>query len=166
MKLSRPAGYAGALRSALLAGIAGLSAAGSPYAQEAPGIAINPNVFDVYLQSRLQRPAAQATPEEIEALRNELTDIYLLSNQPRAQELRESPRIAAQLELQSRAMLAQALATEFVAANQATDEEMRTLYDEQTAAPGREYKARHILVETQGEAIALIAELEGGADFA
>jgi peptidyl-prolyl cis-trans isomerase C len=44
---------------------------------------------------------------------------------------------------------------------------MRALYDEQIKlAPPMEFKARHILVETQSEAQALVTELEGGADFA
>ena len=44
---------------------------------------------------------------------------------------------------------------------------MQALYDEQIqSAPGQEFKARHILLETQGEAIDVIAQLEGGADFA
>ncbi len=64
-------------------------------------------------------------------------------------------------------MLAQAVATDFVTSNPATDEEMRALYDEQIKlAPPMEFKARHILVETQGEAQALVTELEGGAEFA
>lgn len=166
MKLSRPAGAAGAFRSVLFAGVIGLSVSGLLYAQETSGVDIDPNIFETYLQTRLQKPSSQATPDEVEAVRNELTDIYLLSSVPRAAELKQSPRVAAQLELQKRAMLAQAVATDFIAANQATDEETVALYEEQIAAPASEFKARHILVETQGEAIALIAELEGGADFA
>ena len=107
----------------------------------------------MYLESRIQKPADQATPEETAAVRDELTDIYLLSEQPRAEALKQDPRIKAQIELQTRAMLAQAVATDFVTSNPATDEEMRALYDEQIKlAPPMEFKARHILVETQGEA--------------
>jgi peptidyl-prolyl cis-trans isomerase C len=65
------------------------------------------------------------------------------------------------------AMLAQAVAADFIANNQATEEEMRAMYDEQVQlAPPTEFKARHILVATQGEAVELIAKLDGGADFA
>ena len=40
-------------------------------------------------------------------------------------------------------------------------------YQEQVAlAPPLEFKASHILVETQSQAVSLISELEGGADFA
>lgn len=155
-----------AKRAAALAGTIALSASGALWAQADTGVSIDPNIFNMYLESRIQKPAAQATAEEAATVREELTDIYLLSSEPRAEELRQSPRLQAQLEFQSRAILAQAVASDFLERNTATDEEMQALYAEQIKlAPSQEYKARHILVETQGEAIALITELEGGADF-
>ncbi|NCF73996.1 MAG: hypothetical protein GWP67_10895 [Gammaproteobacteria bacterium] len=43
---------------------------------------------------------------------------------------------------------------------------MFNIYEEQVAlAPPKEFKARHILVDTQAAATALIEELQGGADF-
>lgn len=168
MIFNRSSGRSGAILA--LAGICGLAISATACAQsdeEIREVTISPDVFTMYLESRLQKPAAQATAEEQEAVRSELTDIYLLSEQPRAAELAQSPRIQAQLELQSRALLAQALASDFLANNQATEEEIRGTYDEQLKlAPPLEYKARHILVATQGEAIDLIGELDGGADFA
>ncbi len=166
MTVFRTAGFARASQIVSLAGLLALAAPGVSSAQTSTGVDIDPVVLNMYLESRLRKPADQATPEEIEAVRGELTDIYLLSAQPRAEELSKSPRMVAQLELQSRAMLAQAVATDFLARNQASDDEMRALYTEQMENAPPEYKARHILVETQSEAIALIAELEGGADFA
>ena len=49
-----------------------------------------------------------------------------------------------------------------------TDEALQTAYDEQfgNTEPEQEFNASHILVETEEEAIALVEELEGGADFA
>ena len=49
-----------------------------------------------------------------------------------------------------------------------TDDALQAAYDETyaEAEPSREYNASHILVETEEEAQALLAELEGGADFA
>ncbi|MBY0364323.1 MAG: peptidylprolyl isomerase [Phreatobacter sp.] len=48
-----------------------------------------------------------------------------------------------------------------------TEEEMRKIYDEQRAriTPEEEVRARHILVETEEEAKALIAQIRGGGDF-
>jgi len=148
-----------------LAAATTLLVAGAVSAQQA--VDIDPNVFRIYLESRTQQPASQATQEQTEAVQNELTDIYLLSNTDRAAELKQGADLSARIELQTRAMIAQAVATDFISKNQATEEEMHALYDEQMklAAP-LEFKARHILVETQGEAVDIIAQLEGGADFA
>ncbi|MDZ7771011.1 MAG: peptidylprolyl isomerase [Woeseiaceae bacterium] len=47
-----------------------------------------------------------------------------------------------------------------------TDEEIAAEYKSQTElAPPLQYKARHILVESQGEAEGLITQLDDGADF-
>ena len=163
MTISPRAGRPGAKRAAWIAGAIVFAISGQTWAQ----VSIDPNVFNMYLESRTQKPADQASPQEIAAVRSELTDIYLLSDQPRAEELKDEPRIKAQMELQSRAMMAQAVATDFLENNPASDEEMQALYDEQAElSPAKEFKARHILVETQGEATALIVELDGGADFA
>lgn len=154
-------------RLAALAGAAILFVSSPLPAQESGKVEIDPNVFNMFLESMLRQPASQATAEQIEQARNQLTDLYLLSNLPQAQELKEEPRLKAQIELQTRAMLAQAVATDFISKNQATDEELRVLYDAQLeGSSAKEFKARHILVETQGEAIDLIEQLDGGADFA
>jgi peptidyl-prolyl cis-trans isomerase C len=131
------------------------------------GTEISDNVLNMYLESRIQKPASEATAEERATILNELKDIYLLTTQPKAKELANSPRTKAQIELQSRGILAQAVATDFLASNGATDEEIKAAYDQQVElSPPLEFKARHILVASQGEAMSLIAELEGGADFA
>jgi peptidyl-prolyl cis-trans isomerase C len=167
MTFSSSAGFSSAKRMAALVVAITIALSGAVSAQEDTGGSIDPNVFNMYLESRIQRPAAEATPDQVAAVRDELTDIYLLSDQPRAEELKDDPRLQAQLELQSRAIMAQAVATDFLTRNQATDEEMQALYAEQIKlAPSLEFKARHILVEAQGEAIELITLLEGGADFA
>lgn len=51
--------------------------------------------------------------------------------------------------------------------NAVTEDDVRARYDQEIAATPaeNELKASHILVETEEEAIAIIAELEGGADF-
>lgn len=125
-------------------------------------------VVDIYFEGRLGgRPANSATPEEREALMGELRDIYLLATQDDVGALAEDPQIAAQIELQTQAILAQASAAKFYESITATEEEILAVYAEQVElAPPLQYKARHILVATQGEAVDVIAELDGGADFA
>ena len=135
-------------------------------AAEADAVLFDQAVLELLLESRSQKPASEATSQERAAAVDELTNIYVMSNLPRARELKETPPIKAQIELQERAILFNALATDFLANNQATEQEIFNAYEEQVAlsAP-KEFKARHILVETQSAAVALIEELQGGADF-
>ena len=59
-----------------------------------------------------------------------------------------------------------ALFTDFQKKNPVTDAEVKAEYDKFVAAnSGKEYRARHILVEKEDEAKALIAELKKGAKF-
>jgi peptidyl-prolyl cis-trans isomerase C len=131
------------------------------------GAEIDSEVFNVYLITRLQKPAFEATGEERDLILQELTDIYLLTSQPRARELENTAPTNAQIELQVRGVLAQAVATDFLSKNPASDAEILAEYNKQIeSAPTLQYHARHILVESQGEAVALVTQLDGGADFA
>lgn len=169
MNSNRRSKKSGTRLAAGLAGTIALMCAGSLWAQTATtvnGTKVSSDVFDMYLESRTQKSAAEATPEERTRVLDELTDIYLLTTQPRAKVLAEDPRTKAQLELQSRGIIAQAVAADFLASNQASDEEIASAYNEQIKlSPPLEFKARHILVETQSEAVSLVKELEGGAEF-
>lgn len=130
------------------------------------GVDIDSSVLDLYIESRMQRPIAQVSPDERASMLEELQDIYLLTTQPRAQELAEDATVAAQIELQKRGILAQVVATDFIENNQASDEAILAEYAEQIeAAPSQQFKARHILVEEESTAMDLIAQLDGGADF-
>ncbi len=85
------------------------------------GVEIDQSTFDFYLQNRVQTPLAQVTTEEREVVLQELKDIYILSTQPRASELAEDPKIKAQIELQYRAAMAQAVATDWLESNPASE---------------------------------------------
>ncbi len=152
-----------------LAGLITLSVTGVATAQTVAtinGVEIDQSLFDFYVESRTQRPIDQVPQEERDLILTELKGIYALSTQPRALELVEEPDFKAQVELQFRAALAQAVASDWLRNNPATEEEIALIYAEQTKlAPPLEFKARHILVETQAAAIGLIAELDAGADF-
>lgn len=130
------------------------------------GVDVDSTVIDAYIETRTQQPASQATAQERAELIEELTDLYLLTTQARVDELAASPKVKAQLELQKRGLLAQVAAGDFLERNAATDEEILAEYAAQVeASPDQQYKARHILVETQSAAVDLIAELDEGADF-
>lgn len=130
------------------------------------GVDVDSAVVDAYIETRTQKPASQATADERAAWIEELTDLYLLTTQARVKELVADPQVKAQLELQKRGFLAQVAAGDFLERNAATDEEILAEYASQVEnSPDQQYKARHILVETQSAAVDLISELDGGANF-
>ena len=156
----------GTLIAVVTLAASGFSTAAADTVVTVNGVDIDNTVFDAYLESRFQKPAAQATADERATVERELTDIYLLTTQPKAEEFAEDPQIKAQIELQYRGTIAQAVARDFVESNPATDAEILAEYETQLEqSSDKQYKARHILVESQGEAEALINQLNEGEDF-
>lgn len=152
---------------ALLAGLlAGSGVARSEAVKTVNGDVIDSTVVDFYVQNRTQKPADEVAAEQREQLLTELTDIYLITTQEVVDELEQSPQIQAQLELQRRGILAQAYAARFFSGLTIPEEEIRAEYEAQAElAPPLQFKARHIVVESQGEAAALIEQLDDGGDF-
>ena len=81
------------------------------------GVDIDRTTFEAYLQNRAQVSVADATQEQRDAVMRELTDIYLLTTLPRAEELEQQDATKAQLELQYRAVLAQAVVSDWLSNN-------------------------------------------------
>ena len=152
--------------SLIAAGIIGTGAASADTIFSVNGADVDSAVVDLYFNSRLGNQGGQATPEQREILMNELRDIYVLATQDNAEALAQDERVAAQIDLQRRSILAQAVATEILANIEVSEEEILAEYGEQIRlAPALQYKARHILVESQGQAVEIIGLLNGGADF-
>jgi hypothetical protein len=121
----------------------GFSTAAADTVATVNGVDIDSTVFDAYLESRFQKPAAQATADERATVEREITDIYLLTTQPKAKEFSEDPQVKAQIELQYRGTIAQAVARDYVATNPATDAEILAEYEVQLAqSPDQQYKGR------------------------
>lgn len=71
-----------------------------------------------------------------------------------------------QMELARQTILIRALFNDWQKKNPVTDAEIQAEYDKFAAAnAGKEYRARHILVEKEDEAKAIIAAIKGGAKF-
>lgn len=96
---------------------------------------------------------------------DQLVDQYLLSTELDEADIPTSLRL--RLENERNAMLASNVISSFLAEG-FSDEEVQAAYDQAFGdqEPETEYSAAHILVETEEEAQEVIAELEGGADFA
>jgi peptidyl-prolyl cis-trans isomerase C len=71
-----------------------------------------------------------------------------------------------QMELARQTLLIRELFADYQKANPVTDAEIKAEYDKFAAAnSGKEYHARHILVENEAQAKAIIAQLKKGAKF-
>jgi len=123
-------------------------------------------VLDIYIQSRTQQPPNQITAEQRLIFLNDLSDIYLLSTQENAKKMNSNPQIQAQIELQERMLLAQLVANEFYSSTNVSEEDILIEYNDVIkSTPSKEYKAKHILLESQGEAISIIEKLDQGDQF-
>ena len=166
MKLLPGAGRAGTFAVGVLVIAASVSVASAETVMTVNGQDIDSTVVDLYLSSRTQKPANQVSGAERDQLVSEIADIYLLTTQDGVEELMQAPEVKAQVEIQTRGLMAQVVATDFLAKNAATEEEILSSYAEQIElAPTLQFKARHILVETQVAAIDLISQLDAGGDF-
>lgn len=116
----------------------------------------------------LRTTAKPATAENRAQLIEQLGDLVLLSNVALRGEVGKDPLVQAELELQRRSVLAQAVIQDYVKKNPVTDADARAEYDrqiEEFPAP-EQFKASHILLESEDDAKAVITALDGGADFA
>lgn len=107
------------------------------------------------------------TPELREAVREELIARELFVQEAEKRKLSANPDIESQLIRARQDILIGALIRDQLTASPVTDEQVKAEYERLTkdASGGKEYKSRHILVESEEEAKALVAELDKGAKF-
>jgi len=102
-----------------------------------------------------------------ERILDELIDLEILTQEAEKQKLDEQPEIAAALQLQYTQTMANAYLAAAGDAMEITEEDLRAEYDRQVAnLDNAEYRASHILLESEEEARAVLDELAAGADFA
>ncbi|KPK39393.1 MAG: hypothetical protein AMJ69_05725 [Gammaproteobacteria bacterium SG8_47] len=128
------------------------------------GKAITQLTFDTY--SKLRGSKAQ-DPKNRDAVVNELISRELMYQEALKQGLEKDQELQMQLELQRQELLIGALVRKEIGENPPSEAELQEAYNEAVKnAGGKEFKARHILVKTEDEAKAAIAELKKGGDFA
>ncbi len=100
------------------------------------------------------------------SLLNELVNNFMVANSKQGRELATDPEVAAALEVARARLVAQAFVRTQLDGAPVDEAQLRALYDAEYASAGKEFKARHILLENEEDAKAVIVELDGGADFA
>lgn len=98
---------------------------------------------------------------------DQLINIELVSQDAEKHNIDKRPNIIKQLETQRRMLLVNVSMREYLTTHPVSDAELKKLYDDRMKNhDGNEYKAQHILVDSEDAAKAIIAELGKGGDFA
>ncbi|MGB7989711.1 MAG: peptidyl-prolyl cis-trans isomerase [Candidatus Methylophosphatis roskildensis] len=112
---------------------------------------------------------AQGTPDSPElrnAIKEEVIRREILAGEARKKGLEKNPMLKAQMELAQQAVLIRAYMQDFVRTHPVSDADAQKEYDSIKAQLGsKEYKSRHILVEKEDDAKAIIAKLQKGETF-
>jgi peptidyl-prolyl cis-trans isomerase C len=118
------------------------------------------------LISQIERSGRPVTPDMQGQLREELIAREIFMQEADKRGLAQSEDYRAQMEMARQSILIRELFGDFQKANPVTDAEMKAEYDKFASAnSGKEYKARHILVEKEDQAKAIIASLKKKAKF-
>ncbi|MBD9665854.1 peptidyl-prolyl cis-trans isomerase C [Variovorax beijingensis] len=118
------------------------------------------------LAQQLAAAGRPVTPEMQGQLREEIVAREVFMQEAQKQGLDATEDYKNQLELARQAILIRALFENYRKTSPVSDADVKAEYDKFVAANGgKEYKARHILVETEDQAKKIMADLKKGAKF-
>ncbi len=153
------------LAVALLAGFLALPAFAADSIAQVNGVAIPSSRAEAMLAEQ----RAQGAPENDQlknAVREELIRREVLSQEAGKKGLDKKADVQAQMDMARQAILIRAYLQEYVRANPVSDADLKKEYEAIKGRMGdKEYKPRHVLVETETEAKAIIARLQNGTPF-
>ena len=118
------------------------------------------------LSQQIARSGRPVTPEMANQIRDEVIAREVFMQEAQKRGLDATDDYKSQMELTRQTLLIRELFADFQNKNPVTDAEVKAEYDKFALAnSGKEYKARHILVEKEDEAKKLIADIKKGAKF-
>ncbi len=130
------------------------------------GVVIPQSRIDA-MNRELTQQGQPDTPERQNAVREELVNREVIAQAAQKRGLDKNPDVASQMEMARQAVLVRALFEDEVKKNPITDAMLQQQYEQFKSSMGtNEYKVRHILVDKEDDAKAIIAELNKGGDFA
>jgi peptidyl-prolyl cis-trans isomerase C len=164
------------LKTSRLAALAilGVIAASPVYAEDKPattapkvnGITIPQERIDLRVKMITAQQNQPDSPELRKAVREDLVNIELMSQEALKKGMDKQPETVQQLELAKETVLVGAFVQDYMKTHPVSDEAIAKEYDNLKASLGtKEYSVRHILVEKESEAKSIIAKLKkGGKD--
>lgn len=157
-----------AMRAACLAVSAALLMPLAAHAQNIAtvnGKAVPKSRVDNLLQ-QAARAGQKVAPEMEAQAKDQVVLREIFTQEAEKKGIAASADYRAKMELARQSILIRELFEEFKKKNPVSDAEAKAEYDKFKAQlTGTEYRARHILVEKEDEAKALIAQIKGGASF-
>ncbi len=118
------------------------------------------------LLQQVTKQGQPRTPELELQVRDEVVLREMFVQEAEKRGLAANADYKTQMEFARQTILIRELFTQFQSASPVTDADIQAEYDQvQKQSVGIEYRVRHILVDTEDEAKALIAQLKGGAKF-
>jgi len=130
------------------------------------GSAISSAAHDALIEEQVMQ-GAKVDDNLKKAAREELVRREVLAQDARKKGYDKKPEVAARMELARQAVLVGFYVDEWIKAHPIDDAALKAEYDRRVAEmKDLEYKSRHILVEKEDEAKAIITKLQTGAKFA
>jgi peptidyl-prolyl cis-trans isomerase C len=118
------------------------------------------------LAQQVARSGRPVTPEVEAQIKEEVIAREIFMQEAQKRGLDATPEYKTQIELARQTILIRELFAEFQKTSAVTDADVQAEYDKFVAANGgKEYRARHILVETKAQADAILASLKKGGKF-
>jgi len=118
------------------------------------------------LTAQVAKSGRPMTPEVQNQIKDEVVAREIFMQEAQKRGLDASDDFKSQMELARQTLMIRELFTDYQKTNPVTEADIKAEYDKFAAAnSGKEYRARHILVEKEDEAKAILASLKKGGKF-
>ncbi len=120
-----------------------------------------------FLVQQLSARGQQDTPELRAKLRDDLIRNEIIVQEALKQGLDKNAEVISQIDMARTQILFGAYLTDYMKANPVGEADMKAFYDKEVKPQfaGKEYRARHILVEKEADAKTILADLKKGKKF-
>lgn len=150
--------------------ILGALAANPAFAETKPAALVNGVAIpQARVDMRVKAASAQGqadSPDLRKSIREDLINLEVLAQEATRLGVAKKPEVLQQIELARQSVLAGNYMQDYVKSNPITEDQIKQEYEKQKSKLGdKEYNTRHILVETEAEAKAIIAQLDKKAKF-
>jgi peptidyl-prolyl cis-trans isomerase C len=130
------------------------------------GKAIPSSKLDAIVKQVVASQGQKDTPELREMIKKEMISREVMMQEADKTGVAASADVKAQLENARQSILIRGLMIDYLKKHPITDADLKAEYDKVVAKAGdKEYHARHILVDSEDEAKAIISKLKAGAKF-